>query len=81
VRRIPGHPFQGRDAPQEAFSHLARYHGLDRAVASNRLHKIKEKANLAPTDDVVIGRTGDVYDSRTGDSIGTLTDPGLGLER
>ncbi|WP_029215371.1 RHS repeat-associated core domain-containing protein [Kallotenue papyrolyticum] len=81
VQPIPGRPFRGRNAPEQAYGHLEKYHGVDRKTARNRLHKLKEQAGLAPDDDVVIGRTGDVYDERTGERIGSLTDPSLGKER
>jgi hypothetical protein len=75
---IPGNPFRGKSAPQRAYDHLERNHGLDPHVAGRRLHNIKDRAGLGATDDVVIGRTGDVYDARTGDRIGSLTDPSEG---
>jgi hypothetical protein len=78
---IPGFPFRGKDAPREAYRHLKENHGVDESVASNRLHKIKDRALLGPTDDVVIGRTGDVYNAATGERIGSLTDTALGSER
>ena len=78
---IPGRSFRGKDAPQKAFRHLEKYHGVAPNVASNRLHKIKEQANLGAADDVVIGRTGDVYNAKTGERIGSLTDKSLGTER
>jgi hypothetical protein len=75
---VPGNPFRGPGAPQRAFDHLERFHGLDPHVASNRLHTLKQSGGLGAADDVIIGRTGDVYDARTGDWLGTLTDPALG---
>jgi hypothetical protein len=78
---IPGRPFRGPDAPQKAFRHLERFCGLEPKVASNRLHKIKARAQLSATDDVIIGRTGDVYNATTGEHLGSLTDKSLGTER
>ena len=78
---IPGNPFRGPDAPKDAFAHLKKNHGLDPAVANNRLHVIKRDAGVGAADDVVIGRTGDVYDARTGELLDTLTNPGLGVSR
>ncbi len=78
---IPGRPFTGANAPDAAFEHLDRFHGLDTNVASNRLHQLKESGGLGAADDVAIGRTGDVYDARTGEYLGSLTDPGLGTGR
>ncbi len=81
IYNIPGRPFRGKDAPQKAFRHLETYHGVDPRVASNRLHKMKEQANLGAADDVVMGRTGDVYNAKTGERIGSLTDKSLGTEQ
>lgn len=75
---IPGNPFRGPNAPQQAYKHLKKYHGIDPTVASNRLHKIKQRAGLGAADEVVIGRTGDVYNARTGERLGSLTDNTLG---
>jgi hypothetical protein len=75
---IPGNPFRGPTASQQAFQHLRRFHGLDPAVASNRLHRIKQRAGLTAADEVVIGRTGDVYNAVTGEHLGSLTDRALG---
>lgn len=81
ARRIPGRPYRGPTAPQEAFQHLAEYHGMRVEVASNRLHLLKQQHGLGPADDVAIGRTGDVHDARTGQWLGTLTDRRLGRTR
>jgi Family of unknown function (DUF6188) len=75
---IPGFPFRGPNAPERAYENLAKHHGVDRGVASDRLHKIKEAGGLGATDDVVIGRTRDVYDARTEEWLGRLTDKSLG---
>lgn len=76
--RIPGNPFRGPNAPEQAFKHLEKYSGLDPKVASNRLHKLKDAGGLGPADDVIIGRTGDVYNPITGERLGSLTDKSLG---
>lgn len=75
---IPGFPYRGPNAPERAYENLAKNHGVDRGVASDRLHKLKEGGGLGATDDVVIGRTGDVYDARTEELLGSLTDKSLG---
>jgi hypothetical protein len=54
VDKIPGRPFVGTNAPQRAYGHLQRYHGVDPKDASDRLHKIKGRTGLSPDDDVVI---------------------------
>jgi RHS repeat-associated protein len=74
----PGNPFTGKDAPQQAYKHLQKYHGLDPNTASERLHRIKAASGLGAADDVAIGRTGDVYNAATGERIGSLTDRMLG---
>ena len=60
IRKIPGNPFRGANAPQRAFEHLEKYSGLDPNVASARLHRLKKMGGLAADDVMVIGRTGDV---------------------
>jgi hypothetical protein len=72
VKRIPGNPFRGADAPERAFEHLQKYHGVDPHLASEQLHNIKKSAGLKGADDVAIGRTGDVYDAATGAHIGRV---------
>jgi hypothetical protein len=71
---IPGHPFRGANAAQDAFKHLEQFHGISPTVASERLHNIKAAYGLGAADNVVIGRTGDVYNSQTGERLGSLTD-------
>ena len=78
---IPGRPFTGKTAPENAYRHLEDVSGLDPHVASDRLHILKKKGNLGPADDGAIGRTGDVYNAETGELLGSLTDPGLGTGR
>jgi RHS repeat-associated protein len=75
---VPGNPFRGPDAAQRAFAHLQRFSGLDPAVASNRLHRIKAAFGLRPAENAIIGRTGDVYHPYTGERLGSLTDPHWG---
>jgi RHS repeat-associated protein len=75
---VPGKPFRGKGAPEKAYEHLNKHHGVSPEVAGNRLHKLKKHGNLAPDDDVIIGRTGDVYNGSTGERLGSLTDPSLG---
>jgi hypothetical protein len=78
---IAGNPFRGKNAPQLAYQHLERFHGVDPVVASNRLHKLKKAGGLGAADDVVIGRTGDVYNAANGQRLGSLTDKTLGTSR
>ena len=62
---VPGFPLRGKDAPDRAYEHLAKYHGIDATVARHRLHKLKAMAGLGPPDDVMIGRTGG-YNRKSG---------------
>ena len=61
--------------PEHIYEHLADYHGIDPALASQRLHEIKPAAGLSGTDDVIFDRTGNVYD-QSGLWIGSLTEGG-----
>lgn len=76
VSEIPGDPYRGADAPRRAYAHLERFHGIERLMATRRLHRMKQSSGLGATANVVIGRTGDVYDEVTGERLGSLTDPG-----
>jgi RHS repeat-associated protein len=75
---IPGRPFKGPNAPQQAFQHLKDFHGVDIIDASHRLHVIKTKNGLGAADNVIFGKTGDVYHPVTGELLGSLTDKALG---
>jgi RHS repeat-associated protein len=77
-KKIPGKPFRGQAAPEKAYDHLKKNHGVDPEVASNRLHRLKEQTGMGPTDNVAIGKTGDVYNAQTGERLGSLTDKSLG---
>ena len=70
---IPGNPFRGKDAAEQAYKHLEKYHGVKPTVASERLHQIKQRVGMGAADDVIIGRTGDIYNAKTNEWIGTLT--------
>lgn len=72
---VPGNPYRGADAPERAYAHLQRFHGVERLMATQRLHRIKQRSGLGATDNVVIGRTGDVYDEISGERLGSLTEP------
>jgi hypothetical protein len=69
--------FVGKEAPDHVYSHLEKYHGVPRHVASNRLHKIKQRSGLGADDNVFIDQTGNVYHPYTGEYLGTLTDKGI----
>jgi hypothetical protein len=70
---IPGRPFRGQNAPELAYSHLARFHGVSRGDASDRLHAIKSRHGIGPTERVVIERTGGVYRDGDVELLGSLT--------
>ena len=59
--------------PQEIFRRLDRYHGVDPATASNRLHDIKSAAGRGAADNVIFDLTGNVYDPATRSWLGTMT--------
>ena len=71
-------PFAGRTTSNFDWisSRLARYHGIDPVLASERLHEIKEAAGLGPADNVLFDRTGNVFDRVSGDLLGSLTEGG-----
>jgi hypothetical protein len=61
---------------QAVFDHLADYHRIDRILASDRLHDIKEKSGRSPNANVVFDATGGVYDPFTFEWLGSLTEGG-----
>lgn len=69
---IPGRPFRGENAPELAYWHLARYHGVSPGDASDRLHAIKRRHGVGPRERVVIGKTGYVYRETDGECLGFL---------
>lgn len=60
----------------EVARRLGKNHGIDRATASERLHKIKSEMGRGPADNVIFDLTGNVYDPRTGEYLGSLTQGG-----
>jgi len=58
---------------EEIFRRLERYHGVDRNIASERLHEIKLNAGRGPNDNVLFDMTGNVYDPATREWIGSMT--------
>ncbi len=55
------------------YQRLRDYHGIDSALASERLHQIKAAAGFRGNDNVLFDLTGNVYDPRTGAWLGSLT--------
>jgi hypothetical protein len=73
--QFPGEPFGGENADERCYAHLERFHGIDRYIASVRLHRIKQRAGVGPAENVVFGRTGDIDSEATGEHLGMLSDP------
>jgi hypothetical protein len=76
VADIPGKPFRGKDAPARAYEHLRLFHGVDPRAARIRLHAIKSRHWVGPTERVVIGKTGDVWRESDGEHLGYLIEGG-----
>ena len=60
----------------EVAIHLNRFHGIDRTLASGRLHTLKATMGLQGDDNVVFDMTGNVYAPVSSDYLGTLTEGG-----
>jgi RHS repeat-associated protein len=60
----------------EVFGRLEENHGIKRADASQRLHRIKKDAGRRGADNVEFDLTGNVYDPVTGEWLGSLTEGG-----
>ncbi len=61
---------------EEVFNHLEKHHGVNRKLASERLHKIKQENGLGGADNVVLDYTGNVYNPKTLELLGSLTEGG-----
>ena len=64
----------------EVFSRLERFHGIDPAVASERLHEIKAAAGHGAADNVIFDLTGNIYEQDR-NWIGSLTEGGAKAAR
>lgn len=60
----------------EVYRRLAKYHGIDVNLASDRLHDLKQREGRSPADDLVFDLTGNVYDPVTLEWLGSLTEGG-----
>jgi len=71
-------PFNARSTAsfRDTTSRLERFHGIDRRLASERLHAIKGASGLGPADNVLFDRTGSVFDPFTREPLGSLTEGG-----
>jgi hypothetical protein len=58
------------------FERLTRFHGIERNLASDRLHQIKRLHGLGSDEEVIFDYTGNVYDQLTADHLGSLTQGG-----
>lgn len=56
--------------------HLENHHGIEPALASDRLHYIKESTGRRGDDDLAFDITGNVYDPETHEYLGSLTQGG-----
>ena len=61
---------------QEMYRRLSKYHGIRTVVASERLHRLKERTGRGGADDLLFDLTGGVFDPITREWLGTLTDGG-----
>jgi len=52
--------------------------GLSPALASERLHQIKQTCGYGAADNVIFARTGSLYDPDSLEYIGSLTEGGQG---
>lgn len=60
----------------EVFLRLRVFHGIPRAVASERLHDIKRRAGFPGDYQCTFDLTGNVFVSQDGECLGTLTQGG-----
>lgn len=66
---------------EQVFRHLEKYHGIDRRLASERLHDMKSKNGLPNDVDLIFDMTGNVYSPTTLELLGSLTQGGAKLIR
>jgi hypothetical protein len=72
ARRLPA----ADPSSQEIFGRLEEYHGIDPALASERLHAIKKKSGRGAGDNVIFDLTGNVFDPDTLEWLGSMTEGG-----
>lgn len=68
------------DNEREVFRRLAKDHGIDRVIASDRLHGLKRQTGRGGADNLLFDLTGNVFDPVTLQWIGTLTEGGGGRD-
>ena len=66
-------PFRTTTNFEIVASHLERFHGITRNLASKRLHKFKEINGVGGADNVIFDYSGGVYNPYSLDPMGTLT--------
>ena len=62
--------------PNEIFSRLEKFNGIDPKLASKRLHEIKAATGRGGADNVLFDLSGGVYDPKTLNWLGSLTEGG-----
>jgi hypothetical protein len=77
-RAVPDYSFKTTKRFESVAQHLSKYHGISPALASNRLHALKEFRGLSGNIDVVFDFTGGVHIDVDGslEYLGTLTTGG-----
>lgn len=75
---MPDYPFRTTARFETLAQHLADYHGIGKALASKRLHALKEFRGLAGNHNVIFDFTGGVHLDVDGhlEYVGTLTTGG-----
>jgi YD repeat-containing protein len=58
--------------------HLEKHNGVGPKTSGDRIHEIKDAADLGGADDLVFDLCGGCYDAETGEYLGSLTDGGAG---
>ena len=80
AKNCPKFTFNFKTAkPDEIYRRLKQFHGIDPALASERLHAIKSANGFGAADNVVLDLTGNVYNPATGEWLGSLTAGGAKL--
>jgi hypothetical protein len=75
---VPDYSFRTTTRFETVAQHLASYHGIDKALASKRLHALKAFRGLAGNHNVLFDFTGGVHLDVGGhlEYVGTLTTGG-----
>ena len=81
IRQVNGLPKNARLSSNvdNVFGRLLRNHGIDRNLASQRLHQLKKSNGFGGADNVVFDMTSNVFNPSTGELMGSLTQGGAKL--